>query len=70
MIRINQLKLPATHTQEDLINKIAKTLRISSAQISNLKIVKQSIDARKKPQIFYVYTVDVSVPQEKNLLKK
>lgn len=72
MIRINQLKLAVTHTPEELLEKIAKTLRISGQQIAGFKIIKQSIDARKKPQIFYVYTVDVDVNQttEKQILKK
>ena len=52
MIRIHQIKLPITHTQEDLKKKIGKILRISVSEIREVKIVKQSTDARKKPQIF------------------
>lgn len=70
MIRIHQIKLPITHTQEELKNKIGKMLRIPVSEIRELKIVKQSIDARKKPQIFYTYTVDVAVAKEKNILRK
>lgn len=70
MIRINQLKLPATHLKTELLEKIAKTLHIPVNAIHDYSIVKQSIDARKKPQIFYVYTVDVAVSHEKNILKK
>ena len=70
MIRIHQIKLPITHTQEELKKKIGKMLRISVSDIKKVKIVKQSIDARKKPQIFYTYTVDVTVSSEKNILRK
>lgn len=70
MIRIHQIKLPITHTQEDLKKKIGKMLRVSVTDIKKVKIVKQSIDARKKPQIFYTYTVDVEVSGEKNILRK
>lgn len=70
MIRLNQLKLSITHTEEDLRQKAAKVLRIPPEQIRNLQIVKQSIDARKKPELYYVYTVDVSVADESHVLKK
>lgn len=70
MIRINQLKLPVAHGKTELLEKAAKTLRIPAEAITDCRIVKQSIDARKKPQIFYIYTVDVSVAQENKILKK
>lgn len=70
MIRIHQIKLPITHTQEDLKKKIGKILRISVSEIREVKIVKQSIDARKKPQIFYTYTVDAAITGEKKILQK
>lgn len=61
MIRINQLKLPVEHTPEALLKKTAKTLRVAPEAIGELKIVKQSLDARKKPELYYSYTVDVTV---------
>ena len=70
MIRIGQLKLQPNHTEQDLSRKIAKTLRIPEKDILNYDIKKQSIDARKKPDIFYVYTVDVTVANEQQVIKK
>ena len=70
MIRIGQLKLEPNHTEADLIQKIAKMLRISEREILGYEIKKQSIDARKKPQIYYSYTVDVKVQNEQKILKK
>lgn len=70
MIRIGQLKLQPDHTEKDLIQKLAKTLRISENAILNYQIKKQSIDARKKPDLKYVYTVDVTVQNEAYVLKK
>ena len=61
MIQINQLKLDIHHKECDLKKKILKTLRISEEQLISYTIRKQSIDARKKPVLFYVYTVDVEV---------
>lgn len=65
MIRIHQIKLDPKHSKEDIFNKSAKILKIPRSEILNVNIVKQSIDARKKPDIFYVYTVDVCVSNEK-----
>lgn len=69
MIRINQLKMATDHTREELIGKICGILRISSRDIVSMEIVRQSIDARKKPEIFYIYTVDAAVKNEDRLLK-
>lgn len=70
MIRINQLKLPITHTSEDLKKKAAKTLRINESQIKELNIIRQSLDARHKNDLFFVYTIDASVNQENKIIKK
>ena len=70
MIRIGQLKLNPEHSEEELVQKIAKTLRISETEILDFQIKKQSIDARKKPELKYVYTIDVKVRNEQQTLKK
>lgn len=70
MIRINQIKLPIDHTREQLEQKICRTLKISKEQISNWRIAKKSIDARKKPMLQYVYSVDVTAAAEDKILKK
>ena len=46
MIRINQIKLPIDHKEAALEKKIKKHYIIQN--INNTKIVKRSIDARKK----------------------
>ncbi len=70
MIRIGAIKLNTDHTEQDLLRKLAKSLRISEADILGYDIKKQSIDARKKPLIQYVYTVDVRVANENIVLQK
>lgn len=70
MIQINQLKLNIHHKENDLKKKILKTLRISEDQLLSYTIRKQSIDARKKPVLFYVYTVDAEVKKENQLKKR
>ena len=50
MIRVNQLKLPVEHKQEDLKKKAARALRITPEQIERLEIRRRSLDGRKKPE--------------------
>ena len=70
MIRIQQLKLPVSHTEEELIQKIAKMLGIRPQAVLEYRIRKQSVDARRKKQVSYVYTADVKVQKEAAVLKK
>lgn len=70
MLRLNQVKVKAGHTERELRKKAADMLRIPAGEIRSLTIVRQSIDARKKPEIFYSYTLDVEVPGEEKLLRR
>lgn len=70
MLRINQLKLDVTHSEEKLKEKILKTLRISERDMKAYFIRRQSLDARHKTQLFFVYTIDVAVPNDHAVLKK
>ncbi len=75
MIRINQLKLPCGHGEGDLEIRILKTLKMKrTAESLTYRIVRHSVDARKKPLLYDVYTVDVSLgggpAREKSLVSK
>ena len=70
MIRISQLKLPVDHSREDLEKKIEKTLRIPMSQVKNWQIVRQSVDARKKEELLYIYTIDVKTSREEQTVKR
>ena len=69
MIRINQMKLNIEHTSDDFERKILKTLCIKKEELQGFQIRKQSIDARKKPVLYYVYSVDVQVRDETKVKK-
>lgn len=70
MIRIQQLKLPLEHDHYTIENKIRHVLGLSADQAFTYEIVRRSVDARKKPQVTYVYTVDVAMSGEAKLVKK
>lgn len=70
MIRINQILMPLDGDEKALKQKVAKLLGISLDKIKQFSIVRQSIDARKKNQIQYVYTVELSTDQEESIVKQ
>ncbi len=61
MIRIRDLILPAVHEQSDLLYHAAQAMGVRASEIASLRIFRRSLDARKKPQLFWVYTVDVTL---------
>ncbi len=61
MIRISDIKLPVGHSESALLKKAAAELRIREDRIREIKTVRRSLDARKKPDLYYIYTVDVAV---------
>lgn len=70
MIRIDQLRLPVGHTREQLERKLLKTLHIGKRELNGYHIWKRSLDARKKPDLSYSYSVDVDVAEEGRILKQ
>ena len=72
MIKIDQLKLDVSAENNQIKNSIAKKLRVQIADIKNYEILKRSIDARKKPELFFVYSVAVTLDKalEQKVLKK
>lgn len=70
MLRISQLKLHYRHDQKALIKKVSKSLHLPESEIVSYKLIKKSIDARKKDDIMFIYTIDVAVKNENAWLKK
>jgi uncharacterized FAD-dependent dehydrogenase len=70
MLRITDLRLPIDHAPEALAAAIAAKLKIGRAALTDFTVIKRGQDARKKPRIFYVYTVDVAVKDEEALLAR
>jgi uncharacterized FAD-dependent dehydrogenase len=69
MIRISQLKIDIQESKDKLKPLIAKKLNINVRDILNFRIFKESIDARRGT-ITFVYTIDVTLPNENNILSK
>ena len=70
MIRIREISMPPEHDVNQLGFEAARLLRISGSRIRRLKIVRRSVDARKKPDVRIVYTVDVQLDGNENKILK
>ncbi len=68
MIKINQIHMQLTHTEEDLKKAILKTLRIPAEELQTYEIIKKSVDARKK-EISYSYVLAATVKNETRILR-
>ncbi|MSS64015.1 NAD(P)/FAD-dependent oxidoreductase [Velocimicrobium porci] len=77
MIRLSQIKIDIdkikTESMEEeiecLLPFIAKHLHVKPDRLQTVKLVKRSLDARRKEAIQYSYTVDVSLENEKQFWK-
>jgi uncharacterized FAD-dependent dehydrogenase len=70
MIRVSQIKLPIHHDDKMLEEKICQQLRIKREDLISWNILRRSVDARKKPDLKFVYTVDVKIENESKILKR
>ena len=61
MIRIREIALPPEHSVHQLPYEAARLLKVNNSKIRKLSIVRRSVDARKKPDVKIVYTIDVAV---------
>ena len=68
MIRVGNLPLPIGGGMEQLRKRAARALGVRPGALEELKIVRESIDARDKGDVHYVYTVEVSLPHEEELI--
>ena len=65
-IRINNLSLSLDDDISLLKKKVSKKLRISEKEIEDLRIVRESIDARKKDNIKLTYALKLIIRMKKN----
>ena len=70
MLNLKQIKIRVEDDNTlNIKNTISKKLRIDSSQINDLTILKRSIDARDKNQIYFIYECNFSVKNEEMVLK-
>ena len=70
MLNLKQIKIRVEDDcLEEIKNSISKKIKIDSSQIDDLTIIKRSIDARDKKQIYFIYECNFSVKNEEKILK-
>ena len=69
MIRIRDIFIALDENESILPERCASILGILPGEILSWQIHKKSIDARKKSDIRFVYTVDLEVADEDRVLK-
>lgn len=70
MIRVRQVKIRIENDNEsEWFSKISKKLRIQPKEIETYEIIKKSIDARDKDNIYFVYEFNVKTHNEDRVLK-
>ena len=66
-LRITQIKLSIDHTPQDLYQAAADHLGIAPAAITAMHVRRQSIDARKRSDLYFVYTLDLELAPETSI---
>lgn len=69
MIRINNIKVPLDFDFGDLMQLCTKNLKISENRIKSVRLAKKSVDARKKNDVHFIISVEISAKGEERLLK-
>ncbi|HWR55694.1 MAG TPA: hypothetical protein VN462_04275, partial [Negativicutes bacterium] len=69
-IRITNFRVPLERDTDDLRPLTAERLRLPVQEVETLQIARKAVDARRKPQISFVYTLDVDVRAEAGVAKR
>jgi len=70
MLQISQLRLPVNHSQEDLHRAVAGLLGLKTEKLEEVEIKQRAVDARKRNEVQFCYTLRVKVHDEGKLLKR
>ena len=67
MIKITNIKIRADLSDDELFEKIYKKYKINKNDVTERRIIKKSIDARNKADIFYNYSVELECKNENKI---
>jgi len=70
MILLRDLRLQPGEKETKLTALAARALRVDRSAVTELKILRKSLDSRKKTDIHWQYSVAVSVPEEDAVLAR
>ena len=67
-LKLSNIKVPVGN-EKNLKNLVCKQFRIRTEDLKELRIVRQSVDARKKNNVLYNFQVEVTLPDQYSSLK-
>ena len=70
MLRLNEVKLPLDHSEEELHAAVIERLDIELKDLLNCVVFRRSVDARKRSAIQLIYTLDVEVTDESTVFNR
>ncbi|MDP3874553.1 MAG: NAD(P)/FAD-dependent oxidoreductase [Methyloversatilis sp.] len=70
MLRLTEVKLPLDHPDEALRSAVLERLRIAPGELLSCTVFKRSYDARKRSNIFLIYSLDVELADEAAVLAR
>ena len=68
MLRLNEVKLPLNHSEEELHTAVADRLSIKVEELLHCEVFRRAVDARKRSAIQLTYSLDVEVKDEPAVL--
>lgn len=70
MIRVSNIKVPLGFDFGDLWGLCVRQLKIPEKSLISVKLSKKSVDARRKSDVHFIISVDISAKGEQKLLKQ
>ncbi len=70
MLRISNIKIGIDDDKSKILEIVLNKLKVKENELTKYYIFKESIDARRKGKIDFVYTIDAQVKDENKILKK
>lgn len=70
MIRINDIRLPLGYDDKQLLKNTAKEIGCKETDISEIRLVKRSVDARKKTDVHFKASVEINIKNQQKIINK
>ena len=71
MIKVPEIALPIREGEEGLLRAAAKKAGVAASEILRMRVLRRSIDARRRSEIHYTYTVLLDLgDRETSFLKR
>ena len=70
MLRLTELKLPLDHPPEAIEAAVRARLDLRADELRAVHVARRAWDARRRSDIFLVYSVDIEVADEAALLRR